>query len=246
MKTLAVILQHNTPQHTNVLYELLKPYENEHYDLVVLDCGSLPEKQSKYTTLKLEENVFFGGALDVMFNYILENDLYDSLLFLNNDLIVGYNFVSSLKKQLDKFDIITPCIIQPEKTQNHWKQMLPWGTNTTREVKWVDLQCPLISKRFIKHIFDTKTTENCIDPLLIRGWGIELYFGVVCETQNWKIGVCDYIPAVHLGSMTLKALDNTNEYCRLAEEGMFHFFRKKLLIKQFNEFRQWGENYKYE
>jgi len=219
MKTLAVILQHNTPQHTNVLYELLKPYENEHYDLVVLDCGSLPEKQSKYTTLKLEENVFFGGALDVMFNYILEND---------------------------KFDIITPCIIQPEKTQNHWKQMLPWGTNTTREVKWVDLQCPLISKRFIKHIFDTKTTENCIDPLLIRGWGIELYFGVVCETQNWKIGVCDYIPAVHLGSMTLKALDNTNEYCRLAEEGMFHFFRKKLLIKQFNEFRQWGENYKYE
>jgi hypothetical protein len=223
MKTLAVILHHNTPQYTDVLYELLEPEQaSGEYDLVVVDNGSEIDKRSKYITYHLEENVFFGGGLNASMELVIEDENYDSLLFLNSDLIVGRNFVQSLRKEAIRTEcnILSPCIIQPEKTQNHWLQMLPWGTNGTREVRWIDLQCPLISKKFIRHIHDNKTTDNYIDPLLIRGWGIDMYFGIVCETQGWKTGVCDNVPIVHLGSMTMKALNNVNEYCRLAESNM--------------------------
>jgi len=168
---------------------------------------------------------------------------YDSLLFLNNDLIVSNNFVSSLRKELTKYDVVSPCIIQPEKIQIHWPQMQSWCMNTTREVRWIDLQCPLISKRFIQHMQSTKTIDNYIDPLLIRGWGIDVFFGIICETQGWKTGVCDYVPAVHLGSMTMKALNNVNEYCRLAERDMIEFFNKYYLMKEFAEMRTWAETY---
>jgi len=247
VKTLAVILHHNTPQYTDVLYEMLalEQYVGG-YELVVVDNGSSSDKTSKYTTYRLENNVFFGGGLNASMQMVMENDEYDSLLFLNSDLIVGKNFVGSLRDAWRSglgFEVVSPCIIQPEKIQNHWLQMLPWGQSKTREVRWIDLQCPLISKKFIRHIHDTKTTENYIDSLLIRGWGIDMYFGIICETQGWKTGVCDNVPAVHLGSMTMKVLDNVNSYCRLAEQGMYEFFQKAQLTKEFIEMKQWGENY---
>ena len=255
MKTLAVILHHNTPQYTDVLYELLEPeQESGNYDLVVIDNGSDVGKGSKYATHKLDENVFFGGGIDSAMRLVLESNDYDSLLFLNSDLIVGKNFVKSLRlgagyhnvpnvENPINYDIVSPCIIQPEKTQNHWKQMLSWGMTETRKVKWIDLQCPLISRRFIQHIHDTKTTENYIDPLLIRGWGIDVLFGIICKAQGWKVGVCGNVPVVHLGSMTMKSLGNTNEYCRLAEQGMNEYFQKNQLMKEFNEMRKWAETY---
>jgi hypothetical protein len=174
-----------------------------------------------------------------------EGQQYDSLLFLNNDLIVGNNFVLALKSALKwkDFDIITPCIIQPEKTQNHWKQMQSWGTRMVRQVKWIDLQCPLISRRFIEKVCEGAKDGHCLDPLLIRGWGIDIYFCIIAKQLGWNIGVCDYVPAVHLGSMTMKALDNVSLYCQLAEEGMYAFFRQANLNKEFKEMRDWAENF---
>ncbi len=245
MKTLTVILHHNTTKYTDDLYELLAPDQKEgNYDLVVVDNGSDPDKGSQYTTYKLEDNVFFGGGLNAAMELVLENTEYDSLLFLNNDLIVGKNFVKSLRfiGRPDCYDVVSPCIIQPEKTQNHWSQMLPWGY-WVRSVKWVDLQAPWISRRLIEHLNGIKTSENIIDPLLIRGWGIDVYLGIICEINGWKTGVCDQIPAVHLGSMTMKALNNVNDYCRLAEQGMGEFFYSKGLLNKFNEMRFWAETY---
>lgn len=245
MKTLAVILHHNTPQYTNVLYELLSPEQGKYYDLIVVDNGSSPDKESIYTTYKLEDNVFFGGGLNACMGMVMENEEYDSLLFLNSDLIVGNKFVESLRREafLNGYNVLSPCIIQPEKTQNHWLQMQPWGVRGSREVRWIDLQCPLISRKFIRHIHEARTTDNYIDPLLIRGWGVDVYFGIICETQGWTTGVCDNVPAVHLGSMTMKALDNVNEYCRLAEQGMYEFFNKNHLITEFKNMRLWAEKY---
>ena len=40
MKTLAVILHYNTKHFTDRLYRQLKPYENNDYDLIILDNGS--------------------------------------------------------------------------------------------------------------------------------------------------------------------------------------------------------------
>jgi hypothetical protein len=245
-KTLAVILHYNTPQYTDVLYELLESEQKSgNYNLLVIDNGSDKDKTSKYTSIEISENIFFGGAMDVLFKDINSgecgNGEYDSLLFLNSDLIVGKNFVSSLRKKLDEgYDVISPCIIQPEKTQNHWNQMLPWGSKEIRSVRWIDLQAPMISKRLIDYICE----NGGIDHLFLRGWGIDVWFGILCEKLNWKTGVCDYVPAIHLGSMTMKALGNVNEYCRLAEQGMYEFFNKNDLMNEFIDMRKWAENYK--
>ena len=245
MKTLAVILHYNTPQYTDVLYEMLEPEHKEGmYDLIVIDNNSDSGKESKYNTYKLDENVFFGGGLNAAMDLIMQNEDYDSLLFLNSDLIAGKRFIGGLRASSFSHDVSSPCIIQPEKTQNHWIQMLPWGSNEIRNVEWIDLQCPLLSRKFIQYLWENRTSENYIDPLLIRGWGIDVYFGILAKKAKMQTGVCDNVPAVHLGSMTLKALGNTNEYCRMAEQGMYEFFNKNNLIKEFTEMRQWAESYK--
>ena len=51
-KTCAIILNCNLPDYTDMLYDSLKPYEREDYELFVLDNGSTPEGTSKYTTFK--------------------------------------------------------------------------------------------------------------------------------------------------------------------------------------------------
>lgn len=246
MKTLAVILHYNTPQYTDVLYEMISEDPSNDYDLIVVDNGSDSGKESKYNTYRLEENVFFGGALNACMEMVDESSEYDSLLFLNSDLIVGRNFVKNLRHSFftDIWNVGSPCIIQPEKTQNHWKQMLCWNTGSSREVKWIDLQCPMISKKFIKQLKKENNGEYYIDPLMIRGWGPDVYFGMICQKMSWHTAVFDNIPVVHLGSMTMKSLGNVNEYCRLAEQGMYEFFNKKDLMNEFIDMRRWAENYK--
>lgn len=240
MKTLAVILHHNTFQYTDQLYEMLKPYEKTDYDLFVIDNGSDKGKESKYAEFVLDTNVYFGGGINISFDYVMENPEYDSLLFLNNDLIVhGANFVKALRGELGKYDVVSPSIIQPEKTQNHWQQMLNWGAKDAREVRWIDLQCPLISRRFIEKV-------KRFDDLLLYGWGIDVLLGVVCENEGWKTAVCDFAPAVHLGSATLKQMKIVNEYCQKAEQGQWEYFRKANITQKVLELRQWAENYKYE
>ncbi len=246
MKTLAVILHHNTPQYTDTIYRLLNSDYDKlgGYDLVVIDNGSDVNKGSQFATYKLDMNVYFGGGLNAAMELVLESKDYDSLLFLNSDLIVGGNFVRSLRTELTTFDVVSPCIIQPELTQNHWRQMLPWGQPKTRSVEWIDLQAPLISRRFIELLASqTKEGDSMIPQSLIRGWGIDVWFGILCKQQGWKTGVCDYVPAIHLGSMTLKALGNTNEYCRLAEQGMAEFVHKNNLESQFSEMRLHSQEY---
>jgi hypothetical protein len=239
-KTLATILHHNTTEYTDQLFEMLNPYKREDYDLIVIDNGSDEGKKSKYSEFFTDYNVYFGGGLNVAFDYVLDNPQYDSLLFLNSDLIVhGQNFVKTLRGEMGKYDVVSPSIIQPEKTQNHWQQMLNWNAKEIREVKWIDLQAPLFSRRFIEKV-------QRVDDLLIYGWGIDVLFGLVCEKEGWKTGVCDFVPAVHLGSATLKQMKIVNEYCRKAEEGQWTYFRKENIIKEVTDFRTWAENYKYE
>jgi hypothetical protein len=240
MKTLAVILHYNSCQYTDVLYELLKPEEGEHYDLAVIDNGSDEGKRSKYTTMALERNVYFGGGLNATFEWFLSEPQYDSLLFLNSDLIVGKNFVKNLRKDLDAFDILSPCIIQPTLIQNHWRQMWSWGEIHTRSVKWIDLQAPMFSRRFIEKF-------PRFDDLLMYGWGLDVLMGIYCDKENWKIGVCDFVPAIHIGSATIN--DNKNkadisDYCKNAEVGQWTYFKQCGMIPKVLEMRKWAEEYK--
>jgi len=245
MKTLAVILHHNTPHLTDRLYEQLKPYENDDYELVVLDNGSDESGKSKYTTYRSDENVYFGGGLNMAMNLVLESDIYDSLLFLNSDLIIhGYRFVKILREEMfnGNYKILSPAVIQPEKNQCHWRTMHNWNSNTVRDVPWIDFQCPLIHRDFIEEI-------KQFDNELSFGWGNDVYSGIICSEKSWKQGVVDFCTIVHLSNQTVKT-NQTNpiiqKYNVYAEQYMFSFFNRMGKTQELMELRDLAHNYKYD
>lgn len=243
MKTLAFILNFNTPELTDNLYESLVKYQRDDYDIFILDNGSSPDKKCKNQTIELDQNYLFGGGLNIAFKYVLDNPDYDSLLFLNSDLIIHpHNFIRSLRRYFEPqydYTIISPSIIQPTKEQCYWKQMYQYGTESIRPVKWIDFQCPLIHRRFIDHI-------NQYDDELRYGWGNDVMTGIICEEQGWKVGVCDMITAVHLNSYTIiknKDVPSLNNYNNHAERNMFNYFNRIGYMNKLIEFRNFGETY---
>jgi GT2 family glycosyltransferase len=245
-KTLAVILHYNTIEYTDRLYELLKPYERDDYNLVVFNNGSTKGKESKYTTVSSDTNLLFGGGLNIAFKWVLDDEQYDSLLFLNSDIVLHpHNFVKSLRKELFDNDlkIISPCILQPQDAQIFWKTVHCWNSNKTRIVPWVDFQSPLIHRDFIEKV-------RQYDDDLKYGWGQDVLSGIICEENNWKIGVCDYIPIIHFDSATIKKEMQTDSfmssYWQNAERYMMEYFRKWNMIRKVEDFRRQASTYTYE
>lgn len=243
-KTLAVILNYNTPELTNRLYESLKPYEENYYDLVVLDNGSPVDGKSKYTAYELDQNVYYGGGLNAGFHLTLTNEQYDSLLFLNSDLIIhGYNFVKTLRKEMfdNNYKLLSPSIIQPQTEQCYWKCMHNWNSDVTRVVPWIDFQCPLIHIDLIKaiHQFDSK---------LNFGWGNDVYVGMVCKDNDWKIGVVDFCAAVHLNGYTIQKHNSDaiiKDYNKYAQFNMIEYFKHINRFDEFIEMRELSKNYQH-
>lgn len=242
-KTLAVIYNLNMPEMTDSLWDSLFPYQDDQYDLIVIDNGSKPEGKSKHTTYETGKNCYFGGALNLAMNLFLELDKYDSLLSLNNDLVLqGPNFIKTLREEMFNGDykIISPCVLQVTN-QCMWKYMHCWNSQKTRDVKWVDFQSPLLHKDFITNI---KQFPN----KLIYGWGQDVLSGIICEEKNWKIGVVDRCPLIHHSAKTLKEgkgdIDLTT-YCRYAETAMFEYMRESNNLEIFNKFRELSATYSY-
>jgi hypothetical protein len=240
-KSLVAILHYNTPHFTDDLYEMLKPYEREDYDLVVIDNGSDVGRESKYTTFRIAENVYYGGGLDVTMNYFIEHTEYDSMILLNSDLIIhGYNFVRGLRKELfaeEDLVGVSGCVFQPEKGQCHWKMNHNWGSDTLRYVPWVDYQCILLKRKFVEHVkaFGSKF-----------GWVQDAMTGIICQDKGWKIGVCDWLPVIHFGNGSVKANSDKpiiSQYNQLAEQEMIQYFQVNGLWDKFVEQRQKAEQY---
>jgi len=243
MKTLAVIYNHNLPSITDSLWESLYPYCKDDYDMMLIDNGSTPEGKSRHTTHETGQNTYFGGALNIAMQFFLDSD-YDSLLSLNNDLILqGPNFVKTLRDEMFKGDykIVSPSVLQVNN-QCKWKYMHCWNSKGTRDVKWVDFQAPLLHRDLVEKI-------NQFPDELMYGWGQDVLSGVICEQENWKVGVVDKCPLIHHSAQTYKAgksdIDLTT-YCRNAETGMFNYFQNNGLFKKFEEFRHLSSNYIYE
>ena len=243
-KTLVVIYNHNLPDMTDSLWESLEPYKRDDYDMILIDNGSSSEGKSKYTTHETGQNTYFGGGINIAFQYFLDSGEYDSLLSLNNDLILqGHNFVKTLREEMFNGDykIVSPSVLQIE-SQCKWKYMHCWNSSGIRDVKWVDFQAPLLHKDLIEKIGQYPDD-------LIYGWGQDMLSGIICEQEGWKVGVVDKCPLIHYSARTYKEgksdLDLTT-YCRKAEGGMFNYFQKENLIDKFHEFRHLSSNYVYE
>jgi GT2 family glycosyltransferase len=243
MKTLAIILNHNLPEHTNFLYNELKKHQTESYDVLIFDNASSYEGQPDVVHLQTLENCYFGGAMNLVFDFILENEEYDSLLFLSNDIILhGYNFVDTLRKEMFEQDytILSPSVLQVRLEPDMWKQMHNYGTQNVRQVPWVDFMSPLIHRRLIEEI-------KQFDNRLIYGWGLDIYAGLVCEQKDWKIGIVDYLTIAHLVAKTTKEGKSNitfEEYCRLAQTGMDDFFISNNINNEKHRLMQEAQTYK--
>ena len=244
-KTLVVIYNHNMNDLTDQLFESLQPYENGLYDTIVIDNGSKPEGKSKYTTYQTEENCYFGGALNLALQLFKANEQYDSILSLNNDIILhGFNFVKRMRDIMfrEDYTIISPCVLQPEKGQCHWKSMLNWGATQVRDVKWVDFQAPMIHRRYLDAMYQFPNE-------LMYGWGQDILSGIVCEENNWKVGVIDWLPIIHFSAFTYRSEKSNlsvSEYSQKAEANMFNYFAQNNLLEKVSIFRDLSANYKYE
>lgn len=241
MKTLALILHYNTPNFTNPLYESLSPYTDEICDLYVLDNGSDENKRSKYQSLYTNRNLYFGGGLNWAFDYIIKNEQYDSLLFLNSDLtITGESFVKTLRDEMftHDFKILSPSILSDHGRFPWWKQMGNYDSNKTRQVKWIDFQCPIFSRDFI-------TKVKKFDDILKYGWGQDIMSGIICLEQKWKIGVTDKVGVDHIGCATEYATKSHRKLHKKQDKSMTDYFNSIGKLNTMLDLRSWSRQYKF-
>jgi glycosyltransferase involved in cell wall biosynthesis len=237
---LLATLNHNLPDWTDNLVNQLKrdPLFNE-CELIVIDNGS-SESPAKSTTHKLEQNVFFGGGLNVTLEYFLSTN-HDYLYFLNNDLVFhGPNFLTTSLKEVKESDasIYSPTIINASMEQCHWKQMWNWGGGL-RKVRWIDFQCPLLRRDILEKI------QHFPDEL-IYGWGLDFYAGCVGEKYNLNTVVSDNNTIAHMNSLTFKENKiniGINEFCQKAEQSMCNYFRNSEYSSLYYDLRTYGEQY---
>jgi glycosyltransferase involved in cell wall biosynthesis len=237
---LLATLNHNLPDWTDNLVNQLKrdPLFNE-CELIVIDNGS-SESPAKSTTHKLEQNVFFGGGLNVTLEYFLSTN-HDYLYFLNNDLVFhGPNFLTTSLKEAKESDasVYSPTIINASMEQCHWKQMWNWGGGL-RKVRWIDFQCPLLRRDILEKV------QHFPDEL-IYGWGLDFYAGCVGEKYNLNTVVSDNNTIAHMNSLTFKENKiniGINEFCQKAEQSMCNYFRNSEYSSLYYDLRTYGEQY---
>ena len=194
MKVLVTILNFNLPEYTDVVYESLEPYQNNLYDIMVMDNGSTEEGKSKYTTHETGKNVYFGGGLNITFQYMLDHKEYDYLLFLNNDILMhGNKFVESLVRVAEGGNtIVSPCILHPEQEQNYWIEAS--GFKSLENYLDHKIVTKYNNQFFLKNGYGIIKNTSKIDPKLMLDT-FKLNFGkdkfIVKEFNHSKLKIFD-------------------------------------------------------
>jgi GT2 family glycosyltransferase len=237
---LIATLNHNLPNWTDSLINQLKrdPLFKE-CELMVIDNGST-ESLAKSTTHRLDENVFFGGGINVALEYFLSSK-HEYMYFLNNDIVFhGPSFLTTSLKEANESNasIYSPSIINASMEQCHWKQMWNWGKGL-RNVRWIDFQAPLIRRDIAEKI-------KQFPMELIYGWGTDFYAGCIADINNFKIVVSDTNTVTHMNSLTFKENKiniGVSEFCQEAERQMYDFFSNSEFNSLYFDLRTYGEQY---
>lgn len=237
----------NQPDLTNNLVDQVSKDTRYYTEIMVLENGAT--EKSKYSTHATDKNYFFGGGLNLIFDYFLNETTHDYLFVLNNDLIIhGENFVSTMVDDACRFNLaqLSPAVVNSSIAQCHWKQMHNWMTGTVRIVKWIDFQAPLLRRDICEKI-------GQYPQELLYGWGNDILTGMIgSEYTNFTCGVSDRACITHLNSQTINKgiidLDGneitSKEYCRRAEQGMVQYMSQDVnRWNKFIEFRQYAETY---
>lgn len=247
MSVLVATMNVNQPALTNNLVEQIQRTVGVDYEMMVLENGAT--EKSNYSTHISEKNYFFGGGLNLIFDYFLNETTHDWLFVLNNDLIFnGRNVLSVMVNEAESFDLCTlsPSVTNASVDQCFWKQMHNWMSGNTRVVEWVDFQAPLL-RRDICTIIGQYPNE------LIYGWGNDILTGIIAAEHGLRTGVTDKVCFTHLNSQTINKgvidldgnLLTNQEYCRRAEGGMMEYMSSSNRWDVFQKFRWIAAHYTF-
>jgi hypothetical protein len=247
MSVLVATMNVNLPELTDNLIQQVTKDKSVEVEVMVLENGAT--EKSSYSTHSTDKNYFFGGGLNLIFDYYLNSTKHDWLLVLNNDLIIhGEHFLSVMLEEAEKNDVcqLSPAVINMSIAQCFWRQMHNWMSGGTRLVDWIDFQAPLL-RRDVCELIGQYPME------LIYGWGNDLLTGIISKENNLKVGVTDRVCIGHLNSQTLNKgitdLDGTpltnSQYCQRAEQGMMEYMQMSGRWDIFNQFRHNAATYTY-
>lgn len=238
---LIATLNYNQPELTdNLVNQLKRGNDLSKHELMILDNGST-KSLAHNTTHRLPENLFFGGGLNVVLEYFLSTT-HEYFVLFNNDLIFhGPRLIDNMINEMKEYDLAlySPSIISTGTDQCFWKQMWNWGTNTVREVPFIDFMCPVMRRDLAEHIVQ-------FSDELFLGWGQDFYSGIICDELGLKVGVSDNVMIAHLVSQTFKtgAIEvKESDFCAQADGKMHNFFLNSKYKDKFFEFRQLGSTY---
>jgi len=238
---LIATLNYNQPELTdNLVKQLNIGNDLSNHELMIVDNGST-KSLAQSTTHRLQDNLFFGGGLNVILEHFL-NSNHEYFVLFNNDLIFhGPRLIDNMLREVRENDlaIYSPSIVSTGPDQCFWKQMWNWGTGTVRTVPFVDFMCPVIRRDIAEYI--TTFPEE-----LFLGWGQDFYSGIIAQEKDFKIGVSDNIMLSHLVSQTFKtgAIEiKESDFCSQADGNMHNFFLNSKYKDKFIEFRNLGSTY---
>jgi len=244
---LLATLNHNQPELTDNLITQWNrdPYVNN-CEVMVVDNGSESQNIAKSTTHILEKNVFFTGGFNVILDYFLNQTNYEYLAMFNNDIVFhGYKFLENSFKEIKthNIDLYSPSVINGSENQCKWKTVWNWGSKTVREVKYIDDQSPILSRRLCEAIYP-------FPDELILGYGTDFYECILANRLGYKIGVSDNITVCHLENQTLKRDKLTTiskeEYYNGAYHNMVNYFTNSEYASEYHDLFEYGDKYTYQ
>lgn len=238
---LVATLNYNQPELTdNLIKQLNRGNDLSQHEIMVVDNGSTKTLATS-TTHRLDENIFFGGGLNMVLEYFLSTD-HEYFVLFNNDLIFhGPRLLDNMINEMKSHDLslYSPAITNTGADQCFWRQMWNWGTGEVRHVPFIDFMCPVFRRDLAEYI--VKFPDE-----LFLGWGPDFYAGIQAQAGGFKIGVSDNITLSHLVSQTFKtgAIEvKESDFCAQADGNMHNFFLSSEYREKFIEFRQLGASY---
>jgi len=158
-------------------------------------------ERSIHTTHQFKKNVYFNGAIQWAFKYMLDHPEYEYLVFSNNDIFLhGYRFVETMVTiaEENNFTMVAPSGIEGNAGQNFWPIMHCWYKEEPRVVPWIDFICPFINRKLVEEIQQFPSWWRS------PSYGFDDYCSIICNRKGWKIGVSDLMTIFHVGQYTYR------------------------------------------